>query len=157
MATAPSPFRRKPSAARLEEWRDWLDEAADRFERPDFLEEDPLGIPHGFESPEDRAIAGFLAATLAWGNRKSILRSCHDLLDRMDRAPAAFVRHADSADLKRLEGFVHRTFQGEDALRFVRGLRSLEEDGGLHGAFAAAFRGPPTPRPVRASPMQAWR
>ncbi|MGB0170751.1 MAG: TIGR02757 family protein [Flavobacteriales bacterium] len=146
MATAPSPFRRKPSAARLEEWRDWLDEAADRFERPDFLEEDPLGIPHGFESPEDRAIAGFLAATLAWGNRKSILRSCHDLLDRMDRAPAAFVRHADAADLKRLEGFVHRTFQGEDALRFVRGLRSLEEDGGLHGAFAAAFReAPDTP------------
>ena len=44
----PRHLRRKPSAARLEEWRDWLDEAADRFERPDFLEEDPLGIPHGF-------------------------------------------------------------------------------------------------------------
>ena len=139
MPQAPSPFRRRPSAVRLAEWREWLDEAADRFERPGFIQDDPLGIPHGFEDPDDRAIPGFLSATLAWGNRKSILRSCGNLLDRMDRAPADYIRNADAGDLKRLEGFVHRTFQGEDALRFVHGLRSLEEDGGLRGAFAAAF------------------
>ena len=81
-------FRRRPSAARLAEWKEWLDEAADRFERPDFLEADPLGIPHRYPDAEDAAVAGVFAATLAWGNRKSILRSCHDLLDRMDDAPA---------------------------------------------------------------------
>jgi len=130
----------------LEQWRDWLDEAVDRFERPGFIEDDPLGIPHGFEDPDDRAIAGFFAASLAWGTRKGILRSCRDLLDRMDRAPAQFIRHADAADLKRLEGFVHRTYQAEDALRFVQGLRSLEKDGGLHAAFSRAFReAPDTP------------
>lgn len=120
-----------------------LDEAADRYERPDFLEDDPLGIPHRFSDPEDIAVSGFLAATLAWGNRKSIIRSCGDLLDRMDGAPADFVRDAGPQELRALDGFVHRTFQGEDAGRFVRCLRSLDRDGGLEGAFTAAFASAP--------------
>jgi uncharacterized protein (TIGR02757 family) len=132
--------RRRPSKARLDEWKTLLDEAADRYERPDFLDADPLGIPHRYSAPEDIATAGFFAATLAWGNRASIIRSCDNLLDRMDRAPAAFVREASDRDLAALDGFVHRTFQSEDAQRFVRCLRSLERDGGLEGAFTAAFK-----------------
>ena len=135
--------RRRPTQARLDQWREWLNEAADRFEQPDFLADDPLGIPHEYSDPDDIAIAGFLAATLAWGNRKSIIRSCHDLLDRMDRAPADFIRHADAGDLAGLNGFVHRTYQAADAQKFVLCLRSLEEDGGLKGAFEQAFRGVP--------------
>ena len=84
--------------------------------------------------------AGFFAATLAWGNRASIIRSCDNLMDRMDGAPAAFVREATDRELAVLDGFVHRTFQSEDAKRFVRCLRSLERDGGLEGAFTQAFR-----------------
>ena len=137
--------RRRPPTARLTEWKALLDEAADRYERPDFLEEDPLSIPHRFSDPEDIAIAGFLAASLAWGNRKSILRSCEDLLDRMDGAPADFVRSARDVDLKAFDGFVHRTFQEADAKRFIRCLHSLNRDGGLEGAFTSAFAGaPPT-------------
>ena len=139
----PSPFRRRPSAARLEEWREWLNEAADRFERPDFLDADPLGIPHRYSHPDDVATAGFFAATLAWGNRKSILRSCGGLLDRMDHAPADFVASAGPRELQRLDDFVHRTFQGEDARRFVLCLRSLQGDGGLEGVFSEAFRQAP--------------
>lgn len=135
--------RRKPSPVRLADWKALLDEAAERYERPDFLEEDPLGIPHRYSAPEDIAVAGFLAATLAWGNRKSILRSCRDLLDRMDDSPAAFIREAQPADLKVLDGFVHRTFQSEDARRFVRCLQSLERDGGLEGVFAHAVASAP--------------
>ena len=137
--------RRRPPIARLTEWKALLDEAADRYERPDFLDEDPLGIPHRFSDPEDIAVAGFLAASLAWGNRKSILKSCHELLDRMDDAPADFIRSARAADLKAFDGFVHRTFQEADAKRFIRCLQSLGRDGGLEGAFTAAFAdAPPT-------------
>lgn len=139
----PENKRRRPSPRRLEEWKSLLDEAADRYERPDFLDADPLGIPHRFSAPADVAIAGFFAATLAWGNRKSILRSCDDLLDRMDGAPADFVQGATARELSVLDGFVHRTFQGEDAKRFVRCLQSLERDGGLEGAFQAAFSAAP--------------
>ena len=141
-----APFHRRPSAARLTEWREWLDEAAERFERPDFLDDDPLGIPHRYSDPQDVAVAGFFAATLAWGNRKSILKSCHALLDRMDDAPADFVASAGDVELARFDDFVHRTFQGEDARRFVLCLRSLQADGGLHGAFRHAFStAPDTP------------
>ena len=102
-----------------------------------------MGIPHRYDRPEDVATAGFFAATLAWGNRKSILRSCGGLLDRMDDAPADFVASAGPRELQRLDDFVHRTFQGEDARRFVLCLRSLHEDGGLEGAFSTAFRQAP--------------
>jgi len=136
----PQNHRRRPSRARLDQWKFLLDEAADRYEQPDFLDADPLGIPHRFEAPDDIAAAGFFAATLAWGNRASIIRSCDNLMDRMDGAPAAFVREATDRELAVLDGFVHRTFQSEDAKRFVRCLRSLERDGGLEGAFTQAFR-----------------
>lgn len=140
-----APGHRKPSATRLAGWKALLDEAADRYERPDFLDADPLGIPHRYSDPDDIATAGFLAATLAWGHRKSILRSCEDLLGRMDESPAEFVREAGPDDLKALDGFVHRTFQTDDARRFVRCLRSLERDGGLEGAFTSAIStAPPT-------------
>ena len=140
----PQNNRRRPSKARLDEWKTLLDEAADRYEQPDFLDADPLGIPHRFSAPEDIAVAGFFAATLAWGNRKSILRSCDELLDRMDGAPADFVRSATAKDLDVLDGFVHRTFQAEDAKRFVRCLQSLERDRGLKGPFPMHLR-PPHP------------
>ena len=153
MPQAPSPFRRRPSATRLAEWREWLDEAADRFERPDFIQDDPLGIPHGFDDPDDRAIAGFLSATLAWGNRKSILRLGDLLTGRGRRRTTSGMPMPRS---QTAEGFVHRTFQGEDALRFVHGLRSLEEDGGLRGVCGGLPRGP-GPKPARASRMPGWR
>jgi uncharacterized protein (TIGR02757 family) len=137
-------------------WRDMLDEAADRYERPDFLDADPLGIPHRFSDPEDIAIAGFLAATLAWGNRKSILRSCDDLMDRMDGAPADFIRDANPRELEVMNGFVHRTFQSEDAKRFVRCLKSLERDGGLQGAFTAAFASAPDTEQCSGVPDLGW-
>jgi len=133
-----------------------LDEAADRYERPDFLDADPLGIPHRFSDPQDIAIAGFLAATLAWGNRKSILRSCDNLLDRMDGAPAEFIRSATPKDLEVLDGFVHRTFQAEDAKRFVRCLQSLERDGGLQGAFTSAFSLAPETETCPGVPDLGW-
>ncbi len=135
--------RRRPPQTTLAQWREVLDEAADRYERPGFLEEDPLGIPHRYSNRDDIAIAGFLAATLAWGNRKSILRSCNSLLDRMDDAPADFIRNAKPADLAVFDGFVHRTFQAEDAQRFMRCLQSLERDGGLEGVLTNAVCGSP--------------
>ena len=150
------PKRRRPTQARIEQWREWLDEAADRFERPDFLADDPLGIPHEYSDPEDIAIAGFLAATMAWGNRKSIIRSCRDLLDRMDCAPADFIRHAEEEDLAGLNGFVHRTYQAADAQKFVLCLRSLEEDGGLQGAFEKAFKGAPDVPGCPGVPDAGW-
>jgi uncharacterized protein (TIGR02757 family) len=90
-----------------------------------FIETDPIQIPHLFDTPEDIEIAGFFAATLAWGSRPQIIKCARRLMQLMDDAPADFVRNASPSELKRLEGFVYRTFNGVDAVSFVLSLREI--------------------------------
>jgi uncharacterized protein (TIGR02757 family) len=104
--------------------RDLLEEALLRYNRPDFIEKDPLSIPYLFTLEQDQEIMGFWAAMLAWGQRKTILQKCRELIQRMDGAPYQFVLHHTDSDLKNLLGFKHRTFNAEDALYFVAFFKS---------------------------------
>lgn len=116
-----------------------LESAYERHHRLEFVQDDPISIPHRFDRPLDIEIAGFFTALISWGNRKSILRSASQLMDRMDGAPSDFVLEAGPDDLKRLDGFVHRTFFGEDAKALIAGLRAiLEKDGSLEPSFTPA-------------------
>lgn len=99
--------------------KEYLDEKADRFNVPGFIENDPVSIPHQFTRKQDIEIAGLFAAVLAWGQRGTIIRKCNELMDRMDRQPYNFIRHHGDSDLKRLVGFRHRTFNDTDLLYFV--------------------------------------
>ena len=74
----------------LSELKEWLDELYDRYDSPDFIENDPIAIPHSFSKQEDIELSGFLSATIAWGNRKMIVRNAFRLMERMDRAPFDF-------------------------------------------------------------------
>jgi uncharacterized protein (TIGR02757 family) len=97
----------------------YLDELADRFNAPEFIESDPVSVPHEFTLRQDIEIAALFAAVLAWGQRKTIISKCRELMDRMDRAPYAFIRHHSESDLRQLMGFRHRTFNDTDLLYFV--------------------------------------
>lgn len=103
--------------------RRFLDERVARFNQPSFIDRDPVSIPHRFQSRADREIAGFFAATFAWGNRTTIIGKSLELLERMDHAPHEFVLHHSDEDLKRLLGFRHRTFNDTDLLYFVHFLQ----------------------------------
>jgi len=96
------------------ELRDFLNEKAELYNRPDFIESDPIQIPHLFTQKEDIEIAGFLAATIAWGNRKMIINSAHKIIDRMGNSPYDFVMSHRESDLDKLDDFVHRTFNASD-------------------------------------------
>ena len=74
-----------------EEVKEFLLEKAERYEVPDFIPQDPLSIPHRFTDRRDVEVASFFAASLAWGNRVSILKSLESLMERMDHAPGSFV------------------------------------------------------------------
>ncbi len=115
--------------------RDLLERLHDRYNRPEFIEADPIAVPHRYTDRADREVAGFLAATIAWGNRKAIVRNGHRMMQAMDDAPADFVRHASPAELARLDRCVHRTFNGGDLRDFVLALRRMEERFGGIGAF----------------------
>ena len=123
-----------------QELGEFLLEKAEQFETRDFIPDDPISIPHLFSNKEDVEIAGFLAATIAWGNRKSILKNANRLMERMDHAPFDFVTNFEKSDEKVFEGFVHRTFQPEDAVCFMRALqRIIREFGSLENVFTSSW------------------
>jgi uncharacterized protein (TIGR02757 family) len=102
-----------------------LEEKYDRYCRPEFLTDDPLLIPHLFEDPRDREIAGLIAATIAWGQRPTIIRNAKKAMHLMGHEPYRFVMDHSDSDLIGLQGFVHRTFNGDDLIHFVRALRHI--------------------------------
>ncbi len=118
-----------------EELHDLLEGLHDRFNNNSFIEADPISIPHRYTAREDREVAGFFASTIAWGNRKAIVKSAHRMMEYMDDAPAAFIKDASSVELDRLESYVHRTFNGFDFRDFVICYRSIIERFGGVGAF----------------------
>jgi len=117
--------------------RDFLLEKAETYERPDFIPDDPIAVPHRFTDQPDVELAGFIAATLAWGQRKTILASAGSFIDRLDGAPSDFMQHATHDDIRAAaKGFVHRTFQPRDAEVFLHALQVLITSfGGLEQAF----------------------
>ncbi len=105
-----------------------LDEVADRFNRREFIADDPVSVPHRFSIKQDIEIAGLFAATLAWGKRQTIIKNCDRLLGLMDNAPYAFMRGHRESDLKRMARFVHRTFNATDLLYFISFLEHHYRD-----------------------------
>ncbi len=99
--------------------KDFLDQKADFYNQPSFISTDPISIPHLFKKKQDIEIAGFFAAIFAWGNRTTIINKTKELMQLMDKAPYDFIRNHNVKDLKRLQGFQHRTFNDTDLLYFV--------------------------------------
>lgn len=102
------------------ELKDFLNEKADIYNNPDFINDDPVQIPHRFSLKQDIEIAGFLAATISWGNRKSIIKSAEKMLDIMGNSPYDFVMNYSEKDLEFIKDkSIHRTFNGEDFAYFI--------------------------------------
>lgn len=107
------------------ELKAFLDHKSDEYNTKDFIEADPISIPHQFTEKKDIEISGFLIATIAWGNRKSILNSGEKLLQIMHYTPFDFIKNHKPSDLKACEGFVHRTFNADDLKYFLFALQEL--------------------------------
>ncbi|KIA86329.1 TIGR02757 family protein [Flavobacterium sp. AED] len=119
------------------ELKSFLDEKVIQYNTLEFIESDPVQIPHLFSQKEDMEIAGFLSATIAWGNRKMIIKNSHKMMDLMGNAPYDFVMSHSENDLERLETFVHRTFNGQDFTSFIRSLKNIYQNhNGLESVYA---------------------
>ncbi len=118
------------------ELKAFLDEKVAQYNHPRFIESDPISIAHNFTKKEDIEIAGFFAATLAWGQRVTIIKNAQRLVDFMDQAPHDFILNHAPQDRQKMEGFVHRTFNFQDLLFFLEALQNLyRHQKGLEGAF----------------------
>ena len=99
--------------------KDFLDKKVDEYNQPGFVPNDPISIPHQFSRKQDIEIMGFLASIMAWGQRKTIINKCNELVARMDGSPYDYIINHEEQDLKALLGFKHRTFNDTDILYFV--------------------------------------
>lgn len=118
------------------ELKEFLDVKVEQYNRPDFLDSDPIQIPHRFFKKEDVEISAFLTATIAWGNRKSIINNANRMMELLDNAPHDFVMNHQDADLDRLAGFVHRTFNDIDFNYFISSLKNIyASHNGLENVF----------------------
>ncbi|UGS20154.1 TIGR02757 family protein [Flavobacterium cyclinae] len=119
------------------ELKEFLDEKVELYNNKTFIESDPIQIPHLYSLKEDIEIAGFLTATIAWGNRKMIINNAKKMVELMGNSPYDFVIHHSESDLKPLEKFVHRTFNGTDFISFIRSLQHIyQSHNGLEAVFS---------------------
>ena len=118
------------------ELKEFLEDKVLEYNNPKFIESDPIQIPHQFNLKEDIEIAGFLTATIAWGNRKMIIKNAEKMMDLLGNSPIDFVMNHKPHHLDNFEGFVHRTFNSLDASYFVEALQHIYKN---HGGLEAIF------------------
>ena len=119
------------------ELKEFLELKAYQYNNFNFIESDPIQIPHQFSLKEDIEIAGFLTASIAWGNRKSIINNAKKLISLLDNAPYDFVINYEESDLNSLQSFVHRTFNGTDCIQFIKSLNHIYKN---HGGLQTVFK-----------------
>ena len=116
--------------------KELLDIKHEEYNNIAFIENDPIQIPHKFKTKEDIEISGFLTATIAWGNRKSIINSSKRMMELLENDPHEFIINHSDKDLKSLTKFVHRTFNGYDFIQFIKSLKNIYCNyGGLEMVF----------------------
>ncbi|SDE37160.1 TIGR02757 family protein [Riemerella columbipharyngis] len=109
----------------LTELKNFLDEKADQYNNVEFIADDPVQIPHSFSIRQDIEISAFFAATIAWGNRKSIIKNAKSIVSIMENSPYDFVMNYSSRDLDLGAKALHRTFNTDDFVFFIKNLRRV--------------------------------
>ena len=118
------------------ELKELLDEKVELYNQPAFIASDPISIPHLFTIKQDIEIAGFLAATISWGNRKMILRNAKRLMILLDNSPYEFIMNSSNYEFETIKNFIHRTFNSTDLVYFLKGLQNIyRHKGGLETIF----------------------
>ncbi len=124
----------------MSDLKTFLEEKYNQYNQVSFIETDPISIPRRFKVKEDIEIAAFLSATIAWGQRVTIIRNANKLVELMDGQPFEYLTNGSFGDLKRFETFVHRTFNGIDCGYFIFALSAIyREKGGLEKLFSDGF------------------
>ncbi len=119
----------------------FLDQKVISFNHSTFIESDPIQAPALFTTRENIEIAGFLAATLAWGQRPTIIRNALKLVSLMNNNPIEFLIATPEDEWDVFLNFKHRTFNGTDCIYFLKALKNIYlHHGGLELVFTRGFQ-----------------
>lgn len=123
-----------------DELKDFLDEKHLQYNRAEFIDYDPISIPHSYTKEEDIEISAFLSATIAWGQRKTIIRNARRLMELMDNSPHQFIIQSRQSGFPLLNEFTHRTFNAADLHYFLVSLQNIYRNhGGLRNVFETLY------------------
>jgi uncharacterized protein (TIGR02757 family) len=100
----------------------------DYYNRHEFIEKDPISIPHLFKNEKDIEIIGFLVALITWGKRETVIKSAKQLVFLMENHPYDFIMNFNKNSLL-LNKFVHRTFNMDDLKSILSILKILYKNG----------------------------
>ena len=121
----------------LLELKEFLDEKAEFYQQKEFIQTDPIIIPHEYDNKLDIEISGFLISVISWGNRKSIINSGYKIINLLEYSPYDFIMNHSDQDLKRIKGTIHRTFNSEDLIYFIKSLKNIYTNyNGLEGIIS---------------------
>lgn len=124
-----------------EDLKDFLDTKTAQYNRPGFIDNDPIVVPHQYSLKQDIEITAFWAAILAWGRRITIINKCNELFGLMDNSPYDFILNHKDSDLKRFDNFKHRTFNTTDTLYFIEYLKTYyQQYNSLENAFTIGLK-----------------
>ncbi|TVR15882.1 MAG: TIGR02757 family protein [Balneolaceae bacterium] len=119
------PSLRKRSNTSLLELKPYLDAINFEVEKEDYIPHDPVKFMHAFSDKKDVEIAGFLAATMAWGRRDIVIAKTDNLLSRMQYSPLEFVMNYTQSHFKLLANFKHRTIKPVDLHGIILALQNI--------------------------------
>ncbi len=122
------PPLRKRSKKSLLELKPFLDAINREVEKEDYIPRDPVQFMHAFTEKKDIEIAGFLAATMAWGRRDIVIAKTDNLLKRMQYKPFEFVINYTQTDFKLLASFKHRTIKPIDLHGIILALQNIYQN-----------------------------
>ena len=121
----------------LLELKEFLDEKAEFYQQKEFIQTDPIIIPHEYDNKLDIEISGFIISIISWGNRKSIINSGYKIINFLESSPYDFIINHSDQDLKRIKGTIHRTSNSEDLIYFIKSLKNIYTNyNGLEGIMS---------------------
>ena len=127
--------------SKILELKEFLDEKVNKYNRSEFIESDPIQIPHQFSEINDIEISAFFASTIAWGQRVTIIKNMQKWIALMDNSPYEFIKESTEKDLDRFTYFKHRTFNGDDCKFFIQSIKNIyKHHGGLGELFQKLYR-----------------
>ena len=123
------------------ELKEFLDSKYVQYNQKKFIESDPIQVPHNFTSKKDIEISSFLTATIAWGQRKTIIKNSFKMMDLLDNSPYDYVINSTEKEIDKLN-IKHRTFNEIDFRYFIKRLKYIYKDyGNLENVFFDNIKG----------------
>ncbi|NOZ45659.1 MAG: TIGR02757 family protein [Chlorobi bacterium] len=107
------------------ELKSFLEEKFYQFNTLEYINTDPIQIPHSFTKKEDIEISAFLASTIAWGQRKTIIKNARQLMHLMENNPYEFIINAGKREFSKFNNFKHRTFNEIDCVHYLKAIQHI--------------------------------